>query len=102
MTDQEWRNILSTEEFRILRTSGTEAAFTHSYDKKKDFGVYYCAGCGQPLYSSQDKYDSGTGWPSFGKPVTDGALVLTPGTIAKCSLSKLRHYNKISECTVLD
>ncbi|CAI0466471.1 unnamed protein product [Linum tenue] len=64
-TDEEWRAILSPEQFRILREKGTELKFTGEYDKFFDEGVYKCAGCGTPLYKSATKFNSGCGWPAF-------------------------------------
>lgn len=65
----EWRQLLTPEEYHILREKGTEHAFTGKYDKHYEHGIYRCAGCGLDLYSSKDKFDSGTGWPSFTAPV---------------------------------
>lgn len=64
-SDEEWRRILSDEEYRILREKGTERAFSGAYWDEKARGVYRCRGCGTPLFSSSTKYDSGSGWPSF-------------------------------------
>lgn len=64
-SDSEWRSELSKEEYRILRQAGTERAFTGKYHDHKEEGTYVCAGCGNALYESDTKYDSGTGWPSF-------------------------------------
>lgn len=64
-SDQEWRSILSDQEYRVLRKKGTERAFTGRYHDEKTPGTYRCRGCGTPLFSSATKYDSGTGWPSF-------------------------------------
>lgn len=64
-SDQEWRSVLSDEEYRVLRKKGTERAFTGRYHDEKRAGVYRCRGCGTALFSSDTKYDSGTGWPSF-------------------------------------
>ena len=64
-TDAEWKNTLSPEQYRILRGKGTERAFTGKYVSNKKKGVYNCGGCGLGLFSSKDKFVSGTGWPSF-------------------------------------
>ena len=68
-TDAEWRELLTAEQYRILRQKGTERAFTGEYYESKQPGVYVCAACGQELFSSDEKYDSGSGWPSFYQPV---------------------------------
>jgi len=64
-TDTEWRAMLSPLEYKVMRQEGTERAFTSPLDKFYDDGMYHCRGCDLPLYSSDHKYDSGTGWPSF-------------------------------------
>jgi len=64
-SDQEWQNELSQEQYQILRQCGTEPAFTGKYYKHKKEGSYHCAACGKVLFSSETKYDSGSGWPSF-------------------------------------
>jgi len=64
-SDQEWRRILSEEEYRILREKGTEPAFSGRYWNEKARGIYRCRGCGTPQFSSSTKYESGSGWPSF-------------------------------------
>ena len=64
-TEEEWRKILTKEEFEILRKKGTERAFTGKYDKHFEVGDYNCAGCGSKLFTSKTKYDSGCGWPAF-------------------------------------
>ena len=74
LTDAEWREKLTPEQYRILREAGTERAFTGKYEKNKDPGEYVCAACGQPLFESADKFDSGSGWPSFTKPSEQGAV----------------------------
>lgn len=75
-TDEEWRRILTPEQFHILREKGTERAGTGEYAFTKDHGVYRCAGCGAELFSSDTKFESGTGWPSFFQPIRDGAITL--------------------------
>jgi peptide-methionine (R)-S-oxide reductase len=64
-TEEEWRQELTPEEYHILREKGTERAFTGKYYKTKERGIYRCAACGNPLFSSETKYESGSGWPSF-------------------------------------
>ena len=73
-TDEEWKEILSKEQFYILRQQGTERAFTGEYWDNKKKGTYYSAATGQPLFSSKHKYKSGTGWPSFYKPIDKKAV----------------------------
>ncbi len=68
-TDAEWRQVLTPEQYRIMRQKGTEGAFTGQYWNNKDEGVYRCTGCGTPLFSSETKFDSGSGWPSFYAPL---------------------------------
>jgi len=75
-TEEEWREQLTPEQYHVARKAGTEPAFTGKYWKTKDQGVYACVCCGQPLFSSDTKFDSGTGWPSFWEP-TDEAAVAT-------------------------
>ncbi len=73
-SEAEWRRRLSPAQYRILRQAGTERAYSHPLDKEKRAGVYACAGCGNSLYSSAHKYDSGTGWPSFYRAIDKGAV----------------------------
>lgn len=68
LSDVQWRERLTAEQYRILRESGTEPAFTGEYEQNKAAGMYRCAGCGVPLFASDMKYDSGSGWPSFTAP----------------------------------
>ncbi len=93
-SNQQWKTCLSPEQYKILREKGTEAAFTGKYYNHHESGTYTCAGCGEPLFSSAAKFDSGTGWPSFFKPMRkesvkeeqDNALFLkrTEVLCAKC------------------
>jgi len=68
-TEAEWKQDLTPEQFRVLRQHGTERAGTSPLDKNYQTGIYHCAGCGQPLFSSETKFNSGTGWPSFYDPL---------------------------------
>lgn len=73
-TDAEWKQALSPDAYRVLRQHGTEPPFQNEYDHHRASGSYRCAGCGQELFSSGAKYDSGSGWPSFYQPVQPEAL----------------------------
>jgi peptide-methionine (R)-S-oxide reductase len=73
-TEAEWRQTLTPEQYRVLRQHGTERAFTGEYVDCHDTGVYLCSGCGEPLFGSGTKFDSGSGWPSFTAPVAAGAV----------------------------
>ena len=68
-SEEEWRSILTDDEYDILRDRGTELPYVNKYYNSKKEGIYYCGACGQPLFSSQHKYSSGTGWPSYWKPI---------------------------------
>ncbi len=70
-SDEEWKQILTPVEFQILREKGTEYAFTGEYFKHKEKGTYVCAGCGNELFTSESKFDSGCGWPSFYEPLDE-------------------------------
>jgi len=75
-TDEEWRRALTPEQYRVLRKHGTERAGTSPLDKEYGAGTYACAGCGLTLFTSETKFDSGTGWPSFWTPI-EGAVGAT-------------------------
>jgi peptide-methionine (R)-S-oxide reductase len=79
-TDEEWKNVLSPFEYQVLRESATERAFTGEYYGTKDTGTYYCAGCGDLLFRSDTKFDSGCGWPSFFEPSTKESIVFIKDT----------------------
>ena len=74
-TEEEWKKILTPEQFRILRKKGTELAFTGGYHNSNKEGIYVCAGCGNELFNSDAKFDSGTGWPSFWMPISENSIV---------------------------
>ncbi len=76
MSDADWRTRLTPEQYHVAREGGTERAFTGAYHDEKRPGVYRCVCCDTPLYRSDDKFNSGTGWPSFTQAVEDGAISL--------------------------
>jgi peptide-methionine (R)-S-oxide reductase len=93
-TEDEWRQRLTPEQYRILRKEGTERAFTSTLHEKKDRGVYKCAGCGTPVFTSDMKFESGTGWPSFFETL--------PGVFETKKDSKLFRSRIEYRCAVCD
>jgi peptide-methionine (R)-S-oxide reductase len=81
-SDDEWRRTLSAEQFEILRKHGTEPPGTSALNWEKRHGLFRCAGCGQPLFSSDTKYESGSGWPSFRAPLEDAVGTSADHTLA--------------------
>lgn len=75
LSETEWRKKLSPEAYHVLREAGTERAFSGRYDNNKADGIYRCGGCALPLFDSADKYDSGSGWPSFTQPISPERVV---------------------------
>ena len=76
--EEEWKKILTPERYHILREKGTEKPFTGKLLKNKDSGTYICAGCAKPLFSSNVKFDSGSGWPSFWDVISKGSVEIKP------------------------
>jgi len=74
-TEDEWRTLLTSEQFRVLRRAGTEAPFSGEYTDLEEPGLYRCAGCGSALFSYRDKFHSGCGWPSFTAPIEPEAVI---------------------------
>ncbi|MBI4708910.1 MAG: peptide-methionine (R)-S-oxide reductase MsrB [Candidatus Portnoybacteria bacterium] len=77
-TNEEWKKLLSPLQYHILREKGTEPAFANVFLENEEPGFYHCVACDNKLFSSDDKYNSGTGWPSFSKPITEKAVIIAP------------------------
>ncbi|WMT91255.1 peptide-methionine (R)-S-oxide reductase MsrB [Pelagibacterium sp. H642] len=73
-SNSEWRDKLTPEQYHVTREHGTERAFSHAYNVEKRDGIYHCICCGVPLFTSEAKYESGSGWPSFFQPVSEDAI----------------------------
>jgi peptide-methionine (R)-S-oxide reductase len=88
-SDKEWKEKLPPETYRVCRQRGTERAFTGKYWDCKTPGVYTCAACGNPLFRSEDKFDSGTGWPSFTRPIQDKSVAYKEDCDLGCSRTEV-------------
>jgi len=93
LTPEQWKELLDTEEYRVLREHGTEPAFRNEYNNHKEKGVYTCAGCGNLLFRSDAKYNSGTGWPSYYEPARESAVDTTTDTSHGMSRTEV-HCNR--------
>lgn len=78
ISDEEWRKILPADVYEIAREKGTERPWTSKFEDFKEVGTYYCAACGNPLFKSDTKFESGCGWPSFYQPITKGSIIYAP------------------------
>ena len=78
MNNDEWKKVLSPEVYYIARQKGTERPYTSKYNDLKEEGTFYCAACGNPLFKSDAKFESGCGWPSFYEPISKGSIIYTP------------------------
>jgi peptide-methionine (R)-S-oxide reductase len=78
ISDEEWRKILPADVYAIAREKGTERPWTSKYEDSKEVGTYYCAACGNPLFKSDTKFESGCGWPSFYEPISKGSIIYAP------------------------
>ena len=93
-SDADWRAQLTAEQYHVTREKGTERAFSGEYAHTKDAGIYHCICCGNPLFDSATKYDSGTGWPSFWAPIEENAVE----TVADKSLFMVRTEAVCRQC----
>lgn len=78
MSEEEWKKVLPSDVFYIARMKGTERPWTSKFENFKEVGTYYCAACGNALFKSDTKFDSGCGWPSFYEPISKGSIIYTP------------------------
>ncbi len=78
MTEEEWKKILPSDVYQVARMKGTESPWSSKLENVYDTGTYYCAACGNPLFKSDTKFESGCGWPSFYEPVSKGSIIYTP------------------------
>jgi peptide-methionine (R)-S-oxide reductase len=78
MSEEDWKKILPSDVYYIARQKGTERPWTSKFEKFNDIGTYYCAACGNALFKSDTKFESGCGWPSFYEPISKGAIIYTP------------------------
>lgn len=78
MSEEEWKKVLPTDVYYIARMKGTERPWTSKFEDSKEVGTYYCAACGNPLFKSNTKFDSGCGWPSFYEPISKSSIIYTP------------------------
>jgi peptide-methionine (R)-S-oxide reductase len=78
ITEDEWKKILPADVYQIARLKGTERPWTSKFESFKEVGTYYCAACGNPLFKSDTKFESGCGWPSFYDPISKGSIIYTP------------------------
>ena len=78
ITEEEWKKILPADVFYIARQKGTERPWSSKFEKSNEVGTYYCAACGNPLFKSDTKFESGCGWPSFYDPISKGSIIYTP------------------------
>ena len=94
-SEEDWKKQLSPDQYQVTRKAGTEPAFTGKYWKTKDAGTYHCVCCGQPLFSSDTKFDSGTGWPSFWQPIA-------PENVTNITDNSLGMKRTAVSCTLCD
>lgn len=78
LTDEEWKKILPSDVYHIARQKGTERPWTSQFEKSKEIGTFYCAACGNPLFKSDTKFESGCGWPSFYEAISKSSIIYTP------------------------